>query len=51
LERRLDRLAGLVGGHANWINNYAHLAYIPALTFLSLLARQIEYSGFPAKVR
>jgi cation transport ATPase len=51
LERRLDRLVGVVGAHVNSITDYAHVAYDPALTSPTMLVRQIEHSGFRANVR
>lgn len=51
LERRLDRLVGVVGAHVNPITDYAYVAYDPTLTSPSMLARQIEFSGYRANVR
>jgi hypothetical protein len=50
LERRLDRLVGVVGTHVNPITDCVHVAYDPALTSPSMLARQIEFSGLRARI-
>lgn len=46
LERRLERQVGVIGATVNPIAHCAYVAYDPALTSPSLLARQIEVSGF-----
>lgn len=46
LERRLERQVGVIGATVNPIARCAYVAYDPALTSPSLLARQIEVSGF-----
>lgn len=46
LERRLTRQVGVIGATVNPIAHCAYIAYDPALTSPSLLARQIEVSGF-----
>jgi hypothetical protein len=46
LERRLERQVGVIGAMVNPVTSCAYVAYDPALTSPSLLARQIEVSGF-----
>ena len=51
LERRLERQVGVIGATVNPIAHCAYVAYDPALTSPSLLARQIEVSGFQVTSR
>lgn len=51
LERRLTRQVGVTGASVNPVTNCAHVAYDPALTSPSLLARQMELSGYRVKAR
>lgn len=46
LERRLERQVGVIGATVNPIVHCAYVAYDPALTSTTLLARQIEVFGF-----
>ena len=49
LEHRLERQVGVIGATVNSIAQCAYVAYDPALTSPSMLARQIEVSGFHVK--
>lgn len=51
LERRLTRQIGVMGASVNPITNCAHVAYDPALTSPSLLAKQMELSGYRVRAR
>lgn len=51
LERRLDRVVGVLGVHVNPITDHAAVAYDPSLTSPSMIVKQIEFSGFRATVR
>jgi hypothetical protein len=51
LERRLQRMVGVLGVNVNSITEYAAIAYDPGLTSPSMLVKQIEFSGFRATVR
>jgi hypothetical protein len=51
LERRLQRMVGVLGVNVNSITEYAAIAYDPGLTSPSMLVKHIEFSGFRAIVR
>ncbi len=51
LERRLTRQVGVMGASVNPVTNCVHVAYDPTLTSPSLLARQMELSGYGVRPR
>lgn len=50
LEHRLGRQVGVVGVNVNPVTDRVDVAYDPALTSPSLLARQMEFTGCRARV-
>lgn len=51
LERRLARQMGVIGACVNPVTSYVDVAYDSTLTSPSLLARQMELSGYSVRSR
>lgn len=51
LERRLTRQVGVMGASVNAVTSCVDIAYDPAVTSPSLLARQMELSGYRVRTR